>query len=202
MCDELALTNGLISGRSICGAMFYGKVSYPWFMDCFGDPLYTPYKKPKTAYFLDNNNASPSLNKCPSCWMANGAASITHNQAISPGLVQDACLIQVGPLESGDSVVTTVLMTGFASLALVPVEWWVWPITKVGILQFLGLPTGEWGIDMSKLADGWNHLTPAHIAVNEITPFQANVAGDVTTIGFQSAGVKQFYMWGILERIQ
>lgn len=200
--DELALTNGIISGRPLCGAMLYGKVSYPWFMDCFGDPLYAPYKKPKTAYFLDNNNATPDLNTCSACWTANGAAVITPNQAMSPGLVQDAYFVQTGPVISADSVISDAL-TGFASSALIPMELWIKPITTgVGTIQFLGIQTGEWAIDISKLASGWNHLTPEHIAVTEITPFQASIVGEMTAVGFQSVGLMQFHMWGLLARIQ
>ena len=35
----------LLMGRSICEAMLFGKTKLPWFMDCWGDPLYAPYKR-------------------------------------------------------------------------------------------------------------------------------------------------------------
>ena len=35
----------LLKGRAICEAMLFGKTKLPWYMDCWGDPLYAPYEK-------------------------------------------------------------------------------------------------------------------------------------------------------------
>ncbi len=36
---------GLIGGRAMCEAMYFGRLKHPWMHECCGDPLYAPYKR-------------------------------------------------------------------------------------------------------------------------------------------------------------
>lgn len=43
VCETGTFLVNLLGGRAMCEAMFFGKMRFPWMMDCFGDPLHAPY---------------------------------------------------------------------------------------------------------------------------------------------------------------
>lgn len=130
-------------------------------------------------------------------WFPQGTSTVTPDVEVSPGCVQDADLIKVGP-DTADEL-QMILSGVFTPNANLDLKFWCKRVTTIQSFQFenaVNAVDGSFTVDLTALSDDWELLDINHPAVFG-NPFKATGGGNLSALFSANGptGIRQFHAW-------
>lgn len=129
-----------------------------------------------------------------SVWMKGGLASVVEDFGLAPDCVGSSDKLVVGPAQDDFIVQNQTVTQGTPLTVSIQVK----KETTMGSLKIINggsLGFGNWTVDLSLLGTGWETLTPAHPAVNEIAAFAGGFSDTLSFVLYGDGAILNFEAW-------